>query len=110
MASRPGYPLESPGITWNGAVLVAYALVAALVFAEQSIPEQLRTIIYAVFTNHTNIVNFGLGAAAIHAVYVAVVLSVSSKRGYDAKATAWWAFSAFVFGFLGLKMFLDKQD
>lgn len=109
-SSSPGYPLESPGLAWGGAAAFAYSFYATMVFNDQIFPDLLRSLIFAVFRSHQNIVNFGLGAVAIHVAYVFFVVNLSQKRGYDAKATAWWAWISFVFGFLGVKMVLDKEQ
>ena len=80
-----------------------------LVFNDMALPETLRDFIYSIFRDHQTISNLGLGAVAVHVGYVSFALNLSRKRGYDAKASAWWASTCFIFGFLSVKMLLDKQ-
>ena len=105
----PGYPLEYPGPFWTAAAAFAYTFLAVLVFNDAALPETLTNFIFSIFKDHQTISNLGLGAVAVHVGYVIFALNLSRKRGYDAKASAWWASTCFFFGGLSLKMLLDKE-
>ena len=81
-----------------------------MLFADSLFPQPLYDIIYSVFRNRDNIFRFAAFAVAIHVAYVIWAVQLSQKRGYDVKATTWWAAQCFIFGFLGVNMLQDKKD
>ncbi len=109
-ADPPGYPLEYPGLAWAGAATFAYSFAAVVVFNDAALPAVLRDLIFAVFRDHQTVANLGLGAVLIHVGYLVFAVGLSRKRGYDARASAWWAVTCFIFGFLSVKMLLDKDS
>lgn len=106
----PGYPLESPGLVWGSAAAFAYSFGAVMLFDDSLFPQPLQDIIHAIFRSHDNIVILATIAVSIHVAYVIFAIGLSQKRGYDAKATAWWAVQCFVFGFLGVNMLIKKES
>lgn len=110
VSSNPGYPLQSVGLEWGAIAAFAYSFSALMVFADDVFPQQLQDIIYSIFKSHDNIVYFGLFAITIHVGYVIFAINLSRRRGYNAKATAWWASQCFIFGFLGVNLLLKKQN
>jgi len=88
----------------------AYTFAAVVVFNDAALPGTLRDLVFGIFRDHQTVANLGLGAVAIHVGYVAFALNLSRKRGYDAKASAWWAVTCFLFGFLSVKLLLDKES
>lgn len=107
--AQKGYPLESPPLAWKGLAFAAYTMSALIAFRPEVLPAQLMSFVYAVFRDNDTIIKLGIGAVAIHVGYAIFVATSAQKRQYDAKATAWWAAMSFTFGFLGVKMFLDKE-
>lgn len=104
-----GYPLETPPLYWQMAAVGAYTITGLTAFKPEILPTAYMAFIHAIFKDQNTIIKFGIGAAAIHVGYAVYVSLAAQRRKYDAKATAWWAFMSFAFGFLGVKMFLDKE-
>jgi hypothetical protein len=105
----PGYPLEAPGAAWAVSAACAYTFAAVVVFNDVALPSPLRDLIFGVFRDHQTIVKLGLGALTLHVGYLVFALGLSRKRGYDVRASAWWAVTCFYFGTLSFKMLLDKE-
>lgn len=106
----PGYPLQTPSNSWKLLAITAYVLSALIAFKEDVLPKPFMAAIFSVFRDHDTIVKLGIGAVAIHVGYALYVAIEARNRRYDAKAVAWWSTMSFAFGFLGVKMFLDKED
>lgn len=106
---RPGYPLESPALPWKALAISAYTMTGLIVFKDDVLPQRFMTFVHSIVGDHGVLFNFMLGAVAIHVGYAAYVALTARQRKYDAQATAWWAAMSFAFGFLGVKMFLDKE-
>ena len=107
--SAPGYPLESPSFAWKSLAISAYTMSALIGFRPEVLPQPFMNAVYALFRDHDTITKFGIGAVAIHVGYAIFVAISANRRNYDARATAWWAAMSFAFGFLGVKLFLDKD-
>ena len=105
----PGYPLQTPSNFWKLLAISAYVFSGLIAFKEEVLPKPFMGAVYSIFRDHDTIVKLGIGAVAIHVGYALYVANEARGRKYDAKATAWWSAMSFAFGFIGVKMFLDKE-
>lgn len=98
-----------PDVPWLAAAAFAYTFLAVAASNDRLLPDQLRTLLLTLFRSQSNLVALALVALAIHICYAGFVVVLAKKRGYNAKATSWWAAVSFIFGFLGVKMVLEKE-
>ena len=106
----PGYPLQTPSNSWKLLAITAYILSALIAFKEEVLPKPFMAAVFSIFRDHETIIKLGIGAVTIHVGYALYVAVEAKGRNYDAKAIAWWSTMSFAFGFLGVKMFLDKES